>query len=126
MIVNATIHEEALSGLFERGRPPSKHPGLFGVDLHIDDSKGIAIEAELFGFRALIIDPENLNWGASILDSVRALAINQRSRHYDEYERKRQSEQPRFYGGGEVIHREPLRKQSIGFVATHERLKLSL
>lgn len=72
LIVNAEIHEAALSGRFERGRPPSKHPGLFVVDLHIDDSTGVAIEAERFGFRAIIIDPENLDWGATVLDQIRS------------------------------------------------------
>ena len=78
LIVNAAIHESAISGRFRRDRPPTKHPGLFGVDLHIDDSSGVAVEAERFGFRALIIDPEDMDWVASILDSVRSLSINQK------------------------------------------------
>lgn len=76
MIVNAAIHEAAVSGRFGRGRTPSKHPGLFGIDLHIDDSEGVALEAERFGFRALIIDPESAEWCHTILESVRALSAD--------------------------------------------------
>ena len=82
LIINAAIHKAAVSARFERGRSPSKHPGLFGVDLHIDDSNGVAVEAERFGFRTLIIDPENLDWGASILDSIRRLSTDQRKSEY--------------------------------------------
>ncbi|SKA98527.1 hypothetical protein SAMN02745166_02783 [Prosthecobacter debontii] len=39
--------------------------------------------------------------------------IEKASHLYDEYERKRQSEQPRFYGGGEVVYR-PSQKKTIG------------
>ena len=83
LIVNAAIHEAAMSGRFESSRPPSKHPGLFGVDLHIDDSKGVAVEAERFGFRARIIDPEDSDWVVTILDSVRALPTKQRRSEQD-------------------------------------------
>lgn len=73
LIVNAAVHEAAVAGRYRQGRPPSKHPGLFGVDLHIDDSEGVAIEAQRFGFRTLIIDPEDPEWSATILNAVRSL-----------------------------------------------------
>jgi len=73
LIVNAAIHQAAISGRYGRDRPPSKHPGLFGADLHIDDSEGVAMEATRFGFRALIIDPEDPNWGDTIIGAVRSL-----------------------------------------------------
>ncbi|MEK7951220.1 hypothetical protein [Luteolibacter soli] len=74
LIVNAAIHEAAVAGRHGQGRPPSKHPGLFGADLHIDDSEGVAMEATRFGFHALIIDPEDLKWGDTILEAVRSFA----------------------------------------------------
>ena len=84
LIVNAAIHAAAVSGRFERSRPPSKHPGLFGVDLHIDDSNGVAVEAERLGFRALIIDPENLDWSTTVINTVRALSMDQRRNEHFE------------------------------------------
>ena len=79
IIINSTIHETAIAGRYRRDRPPSKHPGLFGIDLHIDDSDGVAIEANRFGFRALVIAPGDMNWGATILDAVRALPTNKKA-----------------------------------------------
>jgi hypothetical protein len=79
LIVNAAIHEAAISSRFPHSRPPTKHPGLFDVDLHIDDSEGVAIEAAKFGFRALIIAPQNLDWSAAVIHAVSALPKKSRS-----------------------------------------------
>ncbi len=40
----------------------SKNPKLFGIDIHVDDSPGVAIEGENFGFNTIIIYPDNKNW----------------------------------------------------------------
>ena len=76
LIVNADIHEATVSGRFKNCRPPSKHPGLFGVNLHIDDSKGVAREGDKFGFHTLIIDPDNKEWCDTILDFIRGFRMN--------------------------------------------------
>jgi hypothetical protein len=73
LIVNSVIHDSAVSDRFGSARPPSKHPGLFGVGLHIDDSAGVALEGEQFGFRALIVDPDDPEWGNTILNHIHAL-----------------------------------------------------
>ncbi len=73
LIVNATAHAAAISGKVSAGRSPSKHPGLFGVDLHVDDAPGVAIEGERFGFRTLIVDPSDSGWNSTILTTVKAL-----------------------------------------------------
>ena len=40
----------------------SKYPPGFHFDLHIDDSKGVGIEAVKFNFKAIIIKTCNVNW----------------------------------------------------------------
>lgn len=40
----------------------SKHPPSFGLDVVIDDSEGILIEAERFNFHAIWLKPENPDW----------------------------------------------------------------
>lgn len=77
IIINSVSHETAIAGRYRHDRPPSKHPGLFGIDLHIDDSDGMAIEAKRFGFRVLVIAPDNMHWGSSVLEAVRELPFNQ-------------------------------------------------
>jgi hypothetical protein len=40
----------------------SKNPALYGIDLHIDDAEGVAIEGEKYGFNTLIINPTDGDW----------------------------------------------------------------
>jgi hypothetical protein len=83
IIINSVIHERVIAGRFKHDRPPSKHPGLFGIDLHIDDSHGVAVEAKRFGFRALIVATEDMDWGARIVQAVRVLPNNQTKSEQD-------------------------------------------
>lgn len=48
----------------------SKFPPAFGIHLHIDDSKGVAIEGERLNFRTIIIEKEQINWTSDILKNV--------------------------------------------------------
>lgn len=49
---------------------PSKHPDLFGIDLHVDDAEGVAREDQRFGFRVLVVDPSDLDWHRKVLVAV--------------------------------------------------------
>lgn len=44
----------------------SKYPPAFGIDLHIDDSKGVGIEGEKLGFKTIIIDIDEKKWKEKI------------------------------------------------------------
>lgn len=66
-VINQTVHEQQLG---ERG--PSKYPPAFGIDLHVDDSVGVAMEGEAHRFEVLVIDPHDLNWAQHILQEVDA------------------------------------------------------
>lgn len=46
----------------------SKHPGLFGIDLHIDDSAGVGMEGEELGFRTLILNTDDEDWVEKIVE----------------------------------------------------------
>lgn len=48
----------------------SKHPPSFGIDLLIDDSKGVGMEGVQGNFRTLIIDSENKDWVSEITKVV--------------------------------------------------------
>ena len=63
LIVNQEIHQrKRVSTGHSPENFPSKHPGLFGIDLHIDDSEGVAREGRRFGFRVLVVDPYDIDW----------------------------------------------------------------
>lgn len=50
--------------------PPSKNPGAFGMDLHIDDSEGVWQEGKQFGFETLVVSPEDTDWNRRVLEAV--------------------------------------------------------
>lgn len=70
LIVNARRHRSVVEASFPNQRAPSKHPGRFGVDLHVDDLPGVAVEGLRFGFRTLIIDPGDREWCRIVLAEV--------------------------------------------------------
>lgn len=64
-VVTQAKHEELVGY-----RGPSKLPPAFGIGLHVDDSPGVAIEGRLHGFRVVLVDPHNENWGVDVLAAV--------------------------------------------------------
>jgi hypothetical protein len=68
-IVNDDLHRQQLSGRhFER--LPSKYPPAFNIDLHVDDSEGVRLEAEEHGFRVVIVRPDDNDGAQKVLNAV--------------------------------------------------------
>ncbi len=40
----------------------TKHPPSFDIDLLIDDSEGVRIEGQRYGFQVLVIAPDDVQW----------------------------------------------------------------
>jgi len=71
-IVNQARHERLIRrSHFGHEYPPSKYPRAFGIDLHVDDSNGVAEEGRQFGFRVLVIAPDDPDWTAKVLAAAR-------------------------------------------------------
>jgi hypothetical protein len=68
-VVNGAEHDHC----FGFGSTPSKRPHAFQIDLHIDNSRGVAMEGEQFGFRVCVIDPNNERWPDAVLAAVDAV-----------------------------------------------------
>lgn len=49
---------------------PSKYPPAFEIDLHIDNSEGVALEGQRHQFDVLVISPADLNWADRVLEAV--------------------------------------------------------
>lgn len=62
-----TLHDQTMKNL---SIPCSKYPPVFGIDLHIDDSEGVRLEAEKYGFRALIIGENDPQWAETVLRAI--------------------------------------------------------
>jgi FMN phosphatase YigB (HAD superfamily) len=66
-VVNQTRHDRVV------GRQgPSKLPPAFGIDLHVDDSVGVAEEGRRHGFEVIVVSPEDRQWTARVLEAVEA------------------------------------------------------
>lgn len=69
-IINQTENQKLLKYLKINA---SKCPVAFNFDIHIDDSKGVGIEAEKHNFRAIIIDPSEKNWVEKIKIGIKTV-----------------------------------------------------
>lgn len=56
------------------GEVPSKNPAAFGIDLHIDNSEGVRIEGERFGFAVVVVEPQDRAWTRKVIEAAKALA----------------------------------------------------
>lgn len=69
LIVNGQEHARIVK---QQGmeRAPSKNPAKFGIDLHIDDLPGVAVEGERFGFDVLVLDTEDQQWADKVTNAI--------------------------------------------------------
>ncbi|HJZ90341.1 MAG TPA: hypothetical protein VKE40_05680 [Gemmataceae bacterium] len=71
-VVNQHRHDRLLRRSdFGNEYPPSKYPRAYGIDLHVDDSEGVAEEGRRFGFRVLVVSPDDESWASKVLAAVR-------------------------------------------------------
>jgi hypothetical protein len=64
-VVNQQRHERVV------GRQgPSKYPPAFAIDLHVDDSVGVAEEGKRHRFDVVVVPPDDLEWVARVLKAV--------------------------------------------------------
>ncbi len=66
-IFNKTIHDKKIKDL---GLSCSKYPPMFGIDIHIDDSEGVEIEAQRHDFKVLIITETDANWTTTVMQGL--------------------------------------------------------
>lgn len=59
-IVNQARHNQRVSV------KSTKHPPTFGIDVLVDDSRGVQLEGERFGFNVIQLEPADFNWVATI------------------------------------------------------------
>jgi len=69
-VVNQDRHDQVIGRMRFAGYPPSKYPRAFGIDLHIDDSEGVAMEGREHGFRVLVVSPNDVDWTTRVLEAV--------------------------------------------------------
>lgn len=68
-VVNQQSHNARLG---HRAASHSKLPSAFGIDFHVDDLPGVAIEGERYGFKTLILGQAESDWVHLVLRAVEA------------------------------------------------------
>ena len=69
-VVNQDVHDQRVKKAQFPGYTPSKFPPAFGIDLHVDDSEGVAMEGQEHGFRVVVVAPSDLEWTVRVLAAV--------------------------------------------------------
>ena len=69
-VVNQDVHDLHVKKSQFPGYTPSKYPPAFGIDLHVDDSEGVAMEGAEHGFRVVVVSPTDLDWTLRVLAAV--------------------------------------------------------
>jgi hypothetical protein len=70
-VINQDGHDRQLRRPTD-GRPPSKNPAAFGIDLHVDDSDGVRLEGERHDFRVVVVGPDDAGWAEKVLAATEA------------------------------------------------------
>jgi hypothetical protein len=68
-VVNQSIHDRYTKSKDSKIQS-SKNPKLFDIDLHIDDSLGVKIEGDRYGFEVLVIEPNDSAWVDKVIKAV--------------------------------------------------------
>ena len=68
VVINQTENQKKLKSLKITS---SKYPVAFNFDIHIDDSKGVGIEADKHNFKAIIIEPSEKKWIEKIKTGIK-------------------------------------------------------
>ena len=75
-VVNSVRHSHALN-VHGFANAPSKFPPAFGIDLHVDDSEGVQIEGADYGFRVVVVRPDDENWAQRVIEAVAEVRATQ-------------------------------------------------
>jgi hypothetical protein len=70
-VINQKIHNRYVKTRQNQSQP-SKNPKFFGIDLHIDDSIGVQMEGERYGFNVLVLAPDDEAWVDKVIKAVNA------------------------------------------------------
>jgi hypothetical protein len=68
-MINQRGHAKHIAKL-NLDRVPSKMPSAFGIDLHVDDSHGVAEEGVRHQFEVVVVDPSDLGWADKVLTAA--------------------------------------------------------
>ena len=72
-VINENDHRKLIRN-YDFDIQPSKYPVHYGIDVHVDDSIGVLQEGDLFGFKVIQVNPDDLNWVETIKQKLHHLS----------------------------------------------------
>jgi len=72
-VINQHDHYKRVSCCGRAYQHCSKYPPKFHIDLLVDESEGVWIESQKYGFRIALVHPTELGWGDVVLANARSL-----------------------------------------------------
>ncbi|KAA3438025.1 hypothetical protein [Rufibacter hautae] len=66
-IINQRRHDRTL---LTEGKRSSKYPPAFKIEVHVDDSKGVELEGQRYGFRTILITEQEEDGVAKVLAAL--------------------------------------------------------
>ncbi|WP_223151631.1 hypothetical protein [Chitinophaga varians] len=66
-VINKSLHDKMLG---KTAGSISKYPPAFNIDVHIDDSPGVAIEGTRHQFNTIIVAERDNDWTATVLKQI--------------------------------------------------------
>ncbi|RKR05488.1 hypothetical protein C8C83_4838 [Flavobacterium sp. 90] len=66
-IINQQKHQKMIS---KTNIHSSKFPSMFHIDIHVDDSIGVEMEGQKYGFKTIIISETDEDWTQTILNKI--------------------------------------------------------
>lgn len=74
-VVNGSRHSAEVQG--GKSEPmPSKYPGRYRIDLHIDDDVSVYQNGRTYGFKVFIVGPQDDEWANKIIEKVESISYN--------------------------------------------------
>lgn len=68
-VVNGVRHQREVQG-DKREAMPSKYPGKYRIDLHIDDDISVAQNGRTYGFKVFIVGAQDDEWDKKIIQEI--------------------------------------------------------
>ncbi|MCV2485023.1 hypothetical protein OD917_08820 [Flavobacterium sp. SH_e] len=69
-VINQQKHHK---NILKRKFVCSKFPPMFNIDIHVDDSIGVEIEGNKYGFKTIIISETDKDWTQTVLKSIKTI-----------------------------------------------------
>ena len=73
-VVNQDAHLRRMAELRAQYMSCSKYPTAFGFDVLVDDSEGVLMEARKFGFKAVLVRPDDPCWLETVIAGLELIS----------------------------------------------------